>query len=159
MKTKNILTCATCVFGVATLTMITAPSLMAQTVIVRPPSVTIQVPAPPPPPVVVAPVEVDVVPDYYVWDGVEYVGVVGSTYVYLGPHHVWLPLPGPRLVFFHDWERSHHDWREHATENERYRLDAHGHEHPWKGHDKDHHDAGHHDSHDGDHHDHGHDGH
>ena len=162
MKTKNILTCATCVFSVATLMSMTVP-LMAQTVIVRPPSVSIQIPVPPPPAVVITPV-VDVVPDYYVWDGVEYVGVVGNTYVYLGPDHVWCPLPSARLVFFHDWERDHHEWREHAIENTRYRRDAHGHDHPWTGHAHDAHDAGHHDGghvdhHDSDHHDHDHGGH
>jgi hypothetical protein len=154
MKTKNIHMCATSVFSVATLiTLMTAPALMAQTVIVRPPSISIQVPAPPPPAVVIAPPVVDVVPDYYVWDGAEYVGVVGDTCVYLGPHHVWLAMPAARLAFFHDWEKGHHDWRDHAIENERYRLDGHGHEHPWKGHDHDadHHDADHHDS---GHHDH-----
>ena len=29
-------------------------------------------------------------PDSYVWDGVEYVGVVGDQYMYLGPEGVWL---------------------------------------------------------------------
>jgi hypothetical protein len=39
-------------------------------------------------PVVVAPApEVELVPEYYVWDGVEYVGVVNSRYVYLGPRN------------------------------------------------------------------------
>ena len=151
MKMINKLTCATGLLSVAALTMISAPALMAQTIIIHPPM-------PPPPPVVVVPpppprvivvppppvVTVDVVPDYYVWDGDEYVGVVGDQYVCLGPGDVWLPMPRERIVFFHDWESHHHDWREHAIENERYRSDSHGKVHPWKEHHQDH-DSGHHD--------------
>src|SRR5579863_3586152 len=38
--------------------------------------------APPPPVVEVAPV---MIPDSYMWDGYEYVGLVGDQYYYLGP--------------------------------------------------------------------------
>lgn len=102
----------------------------------------------PPPAVVPAPgVTVTMgVPDTYVWDGYEYVGLVGNQYYYLGAGDVWLPLAADRLVRFHDWERAHHDWRDHAIRNQLYRHDAQGHEHPW--HEMDHHDTDHHD-HDG----------
>jgi hypothetical protein len=79
------------------------------------------------PPVVVAPV---MVPAAYTWDGVEYVGLVGDQYFYLGPGNLWL-LAGPdRLERFHGWERGHPDWRNHATRNERFRKDSHGHVQP-----------------------------
>jgi hypothetical protein len=107
--------------------------------------VQINVPAPvvvvPPPPVVT----VQTVPDSYVWDGTEYVGVVGSQYYYLGPDNVWLTLDAPRLARFHEWEGSHADWRAHAIRNERFRRDVHGHDVPF------------HEEHGGDHdHDHDH---
>ncbi|HUC84165.1 MAG TPA: hypothetical protein VL970_03155 [Candidatus Acidoferrales bacterium] len=70
-------------------------------------------------------------PDTYTWDGYEYVGVFGNQCYYLGPGNVWLPMVGTRLARFHTWEMDHHAWRMHATRNERYRLDALGHVHPW----------------------------
>jgi hypothetical protein len=95
-----------------------------------------------PAPVVVAPapVETVTVPDDYVWDGVEYVGVVGGAYFYLGPGNVWLACDPIRVERFHGWERGHPDWHNHAIHNDRYRRDAHGHEQP-RGHDRrdDHH--------------------
>ena len=138
MKTtyKMKLTGAAGVFAVAALTFMSAPTLRAQTVIVQPPA---------PPPVVVpapAPPGVSVsigVPDDYVWDGQEYVGTIGGQYYYLGPGNVWMPLPQDRVVFFNDWERHHHDWRERAIINENYRIDSHGKIHPYKG-DHHHHD-------------------
>ncbi len=72
------------------------------------------------PPVVVAPpvVEVDpvgvsLVPETYVWDGFEFVGVVNGGYVYLGPGGVWINCEPWRLNRFHGWERGHGDWRSH----------------------------------------------
>ncbi|HUA37720.1 MAG TPA: hypothetical protein VMA35_04885 [Candidatus Sulfopaludibacter sp.] len=85
----------------------------------------VAVEAPPPPAVTV---EV-VAPDYYVWDGFEYVGVVGGRYYYLGPRNVWIACEPFRLARFQDWERFHPDWRNHAIRNERYRNDNHGHDH------------------------------
>ena len=79
-----------------------------------------------PPPVTVE----TTVPDDYVWDGDEYVGVVGDQYYYLGPDHVWLVADPVRLERFHGWERGHPDWRTHAIRNEQYRRDARGHEQP-----------------------------
>jgi hypothetical protein len=158
MKTNIKVTCATAILSVASWACVSVPNLMAQTVIIHPPAppvVVIHPPVPPPPPVVVVSppaVTVDVVPDSYVWDGQEYVGVVGDTYVYLGPHDVWLPMPQARIAFFHDWEGHHRDWREHAVENERYRLDAHGKTHPWKDNHVEHDHAADHDrGHDHDH--------
>lgn len=85
-----------------------------------------------PAPVVVAPapVEVVTVPDDYVWDGYEYVGIVGDQYYYLGPGDVWLVCDPIRLERFHGWEGGHPDWRTHAIRNDRYRNDSHGHYHP-----------------------------
>lgn len=83
-----------------------------------------------PPPVVVAPAPAPVVvgvPDDYVWDGYEYVGLVGDQYYYLGPGGVWLVAEPWRVNRFHVWVGGHPDWRGHAIRNDRYRRDAHGH--------------------------------
>jgi len=120
-QNKRIIALVTGITGLAALTAMSGP-----VVIVQPPApvVTVQVPAP---------VVTVAVPDTYVWDGFEFVGVVGTDYFYLGAGGYWLPCDSARLVRFHTWERSHVDWRTHATVNERYRLDAHGHTHPWHG--------------------------
>jgi hypothetical protein len=89
--------------------------------------VVVETPAPPPVAVVVT------VPDDYIWDGYEYVGLVGGVYFYLGPGNVWFRCEPWRLQRFHDWERVHPDWHAHAVPNEHYRRDAQGHEHPWHG--------------------------
>ena len=121
-KTKKLVILAVGIPSLAALPSLAGPGIGV--------GVQINVPAP----VVVAPapvVTVQAVPDSYVWDGTEYVGVVGSQYYYLGPGNVWLTLDGPRVARFHDWERGHADWRTHAIRNERYRRDAHGHEVPF----------------------------
>ncbi len=121
MKTKNVIQL---VIGISSLAAL--PSMAGVGI-----GVQINVPAP----VVVAPaptVTVQAVPDSYVWDGTEYVGVVGTQYYYLGPGNVWLTLDGPRMTRFHDWEHDHADWRTHAIRNERYRHDAQGHEVPFR---------------------------
>ena len=69
-------------------------------------------------PVVVGPPVVEVVPEYYAWDGVEYVGVVNGGYVYLGPGHVWRRMEPFRVERFHTWERHHPDWSRNAIRNE-----------------------------------------
>jgi hypothetical protein len=79
------------------------------------------------PPVVVEPV---MVPEAYTWDGVDYVGLVGDQYFYLGAGNVWLVAGPDRLERFHGWENGHPDWRNHATRNDRFRKDAHGHVQP-----------------------------
>ena len=113
------------VTSLATCTLMADPFVVIHT-----PSIVIS------PPVVVVPapvVTVDVgVPDQYVWDGTEYVGVVGDQYYYLGPDHVWLVMDAPRQARFHDWARIHADWRTHAIRNDKYRRDAHGHEAPFR---------------------------
>lgn len=83
-------------------------------------------------PIAVAPepVEPVMVPDSYAWDGVEFVGVVGGAYFYLGPGNVWLGCDSVRLERFHGWERNHADWRDHAIRNDHFRTDAHGHVQP-----------------------------
>jgi hypothetical protein len=134
------------------LTVLAAPPI----VVVSPPVIT--VPAPvivvPPPAVTV----VSTVPDNYVWDGTEFVGVVGTQYYYLGPDKAWLPIDSVHWGRFNDWQKVHADWRIHAIRNELYRRDAHGHTIPLRvdpahahvGHDA--HDVGHDDvNHDHDH--------
>jgi hypothetical protein len=90
-----------------------------------------------PPPVYVAPqpvVEEPVmVPETYVWDGYENVGLVGGQYFYLGPGNVWLVAEPFRLERFHGWERGHPDWRDHAIRNDRFRTDRNGHVQPRHG--------------------------
>jgi hypothetical protein len=99
---------------------------------------TIQVVNPQPvvfasPPVVVAPQPaVIAVPDSYVWDGVEYVGVVGDQYFYLGPDNVWVICDPVRLERFHGWERFHPDWRGQAIHNDRFRNVRNEHGEPQK---------------------------
>ena len=92
--------------------------------IVAPAPAVVVAPAPPPPP---PPVVVEV-PDYYVWDGVEFVGFVGDTCFYLGPGERWVVCEPFRVARFHEWERVHVDWRVHmAVRNDRYRTDRFGH--------------------------------
>jgi hypothetical protein len=86
---------------------------------VGPPGVAVAVPGPPVVEVGVPGPVVEVgVPDSYVWDGYEYVGLVGGTYYYLGPGGGWLVCDDFRLGRFHGWERSHPDWHRHAIRNE-----------------------------------------
>jgi hypothetical protein len=140
-KTKKLMVLALSISTFATLPSMAGPAVGIQ----------INVPAP----VIVAPAPAVTVqvPETYVWDGTENVGVVGTQYYYLGPGNVWLTLDGPRVTRFHEWERGHADWRAHAIHNDRYRNVAHGHAEP--AHEK--HDA--HDAHDGHDGDHGHDDH
>jgi hypothetical protein len=102
-----------------TIAMAGVAGFAAWTVMAQP-SVTVVVPAPPPPAVTVS----IGVPDFYVWDGVEFVGLIGTQYVYLGPGDVWIAMDAPRLVRFHEWETAHADWRSHATANVKYRGNA-----------------------------------
>ncbi|HUB87292.1 MAG TPA: hypothetical protein VMB22_05325 [Verrucomicrobiae bacterium] len=106
---------------------------LAALTLVAGPVVIIRAPLPPPPVVISPPVVTIGVPDDYVWDGYEYVGVVGDQYYYLGPGNVWIVCNPVRLARFQDWVKIHPDWRTHATVNVRFRLDAKGHEHPWHG--------------------------
>ena len=79
---------------------------------------------PGPAPVVVTEPVVEVVPDAYVWDGVEYVGYYNGQYMYFGPAGVWVVCDAFVLDRFHGWERYHPDWREHAIRNDQeHRLD------------------------------------
>jgi hypothetical protein len=75
-------------------------------------------PAPAPPAVFPAPAPPDgyvsYAPDYYVWDGYEYVGLSGGQYVYWSGAG-WLIAPPVMLGRFHGWERYHPDWRRHAV--------------------------------------------
>jgi hypothetical protein len=64
----------------------------------------------PPPPVAVV-----VYPDYYAWDGYEYVGMRGGQYVYLGGGGVWLVCDPVVLNRFRGWERYNPNWRRSAV--------------------------------------------
>jgi|SRR5579862_6308486 len=127
MKTKRqtvkVIALAIAITGQATVTSVSGPVVTVQ---VPAPVVTVQAPAP-------AITITMVVPDTYVWDGFEFVGVVGNQCLYLGDGGYWLPCDTLRLRRFHTWEKANADWRAHAIENVRYRVDARGHIHPWHG--------------------------
>ena len=80
------------------------------------------------PPVIVE--EPVMVPSSYVIVDGEYYGWVGDRYFYLGAGGVWLVCDSKRVEHFRRWERIHRDWREHAIQNDHFRRDAMGHEHP-----------------------------
>ena len=104
---------------IACLLAITAAMATGCTVDFGTPGVAVAVPGPPVVEVgVPAPIVEVGVPDAYVWDGFEYVGLVGGTYVYLGPGGTWLVCDDFRLGRFHGWERGHPDWHQHAIRNE-----------------------------------------
>ena len=126
---KQKIACVSAILGLAAITAIAGPPV----VIVTPPAVQVVVPVPAPPVVTVT----IGVPDTYVWDGSEYVGIVGTQYYYLGPGDTWVLMTGDRLAYFHGWEGHHHDWARDAIHNDKYRRDAQGHDHP-RGHDHDH---------------------
>jgi hypothetical protein len=109
-NTKYVITLTT--VGIAT----AIACIAGPTIIINPPSVIVSAP----PPAVVVPVPV-VAPDYYTWDGYEYVGVVGDQYYYLGSGNVWVVMDPMRLERFHTWAGRHSDWRDHATHNVLYR--------------------------------------
>jgi hypothetical protein len=122
------------VSGIAALSLLSGcvvePSgrVVFRPLVVEPARRVVVVPAQPPPPPPPAPVVVTVapepvlVPDDYVWDGYEYVGVVGDQYYYLGPGNVWIVCDPVRFGRFHDYIRIHPDWHVHV----RFRTDAHG---------------------------------
>ena len=82
------------------------------------PAVVVQ-PIPPPSPVVVAPAGV-YTPDYYVWDGYEYVGWCNGAYVYWNAG-AWIACDAVILGRFHGWERYNPGWRGRAFRYERGR--------------------------------------
>ena len=128
MKTNiKIVALAMGISGLAALPLMARPvgvGVQVEFIAPPPPVVTVEVPAP------AITVQIGV-PDFYVWDGYEYVGVIGDQYYYLGPGHVWMVCDPVRLARWHDWEVVHVDWRTHATVNRHYRRDAEGHDHPW----------------------------
>jgi hypothetical protein len=152
MKTKTKLALIMGIASIAAMPVMAGPGVSIQIGVPAPPPVVV-VPAPAPAPVVT----VAAVPDSYVWDGTEYVGVVDGQYYYLGDGNVWLPMDHPRLARFNVWIGGHPDWHTHMVINEHYRYDAHHNYAPYHDdhHDADHHDADHHDAdhHDADHHD------
>ncbi|HTL17312.1 MAG TPA: hypothetical protein VL793_08750 [Patescibacteria group bacterium] len=92
-----------------------------------PPAVAIQAPAPSvaleapsAPPTIPPPTGyVAYAPDYYVWDGNEYVGVSNGQYVYW-TGGTWIAAPSEIVVRFHGWERYHRDWHRHAIPYRRH---------------------------------------
>jgi hypothetical protein len=98
------------------------PQPAPQVVVAQPAPVVV---AAPPAPVVVVPAPV-YVPEYYVWDGYEYVGWCGGTYVYYGPHG-WLVCDAIVLGRFNGWVRYHPDWRRDAVRYHDHDFD-HGHD-------------------------------
>jgi hypothetical protein len=122
MKTKytNIRKSIALAVGISTLTALPLLAGIGVGISINAPAPVVVAPAPP---VVAVPV-----PDSYVWDGSEYVGVIGSQYYYLGPGNVWLTLDGPRLERWNRWEGGHHNWRSHMIHNDRFRHDAYGHD-------------------------------
>ncbi len=70
------------------------------------------------------------IPDYYVWDGYEYVGVYDGGYFYLGPGENWMAFDAFRLNRFRLWCAAHPDWRRHAVPNNHHRKGRDGHVHP-----------------------------
>lgn len=97
-----------------------------------PPTVVITAPALVPPPVTVV-----VAPDDYVWDGTEYVGVVGGQYYYLGPGSTWVVMDPVRLHRYQLYVHDHPDWHSHMIHNVKYHNMPHGHPAPAPMHDKD----------------------
>ena len=127
---------------------LTLPSAAGPTVIITappPPTVVITAPAPPP----VTPVVV--VPDTYIYDGDEYVGVVGDQYYYWGPNSTWIVLDPVRLHRFQGYMHDHPDWHTHMVRNERFRGAEHVPAHAEPMHDSHANPAGHDDRHDHDH--------
>lgn len=126
---KNYFRAGMLILGLGGLALVSGCVVEPGRLVFQPPVVAVA------PPVVVAPPppEVVMVPDGYVWDGYEYVGLVGDQYFYLGPGSVWLACEPWRLERFHGWERVHPDWRGRVIINERFRRDAHGHEYPRHG--------------------------
>jgi len=58
-----------------------------------------------------------VAPDYYVWDGVEFVGDYNGRFMYCDGGGVWVVCDAVVLGRFHGWEHNHPDWRAHAIRN------------------------------------------
>lgn len=73
------------------------------------------------------------VPGSYVWDGRQYVGMVGNQYLYLAPGNVWRPMDPGRMSYFRGWQRAHPNWRTWATPNVRYRTVRPGRPQPVRG--------------------------
>ena len=73
------------------------------------------------------------VPDSYVWDGSEYVGMVGHQYYYLNSHKYWAPMSQPGMQRFDAYAKTHPNWKSHCIRNLNYRRDANGHVVPLAG--------------------------
>lgn len=98
------------------LSLLAALTLIESGCYTPPPAVAVQVPAPPPPTGYVT-----YAPDYYVWDGNEYMGVANGQYVYW-TGGVWVVAPPVIIGRFHGWARFHPDWRRRAIPYRRERF-------------------------------------
>ncbi|HTV41986.1 MAG TPA: hypothetical protein VMF08_15490 [Candidatus Sulfotelmatobacter sp.] len=109
MKTnfKSVLSLAAIAFAVSLTNVGTAA------VIVTPPRVV----APPMVPMAPAPG----FPATYVWDGNEFVGMIGNQYYYLGPGNNWVIMDPVRMNRFRGWTRAHPGWRDRQIRNTRFR--------------------------------------
>ena len=72
------------------------------------------------PPLAMQVVSVNPVPEYYTWDGHEYVGLIEDKHFYLTPEGTWKHCDNIQLNRFRHWEHKHADWLEHATHNPQY---------------------------------------
>jgi hypothetical protein len=125
MKTNRMRVCI--LSAAAGLVLVSGSALDANgQVVFRVPGITIALPVVVTPVMIAPPVAPVMVPDSYVWDGSETVGLVGDRYFYLGPDHVWLGCEPYRLGRFHAWERDHRDWRLHAIHNVDFRPGGRG---------------------------------
>lgn len=70
------------------------------------------------------PVMTPAFPNSYVWDGRQYVGLVGNQYYYLGPGNAWVMMDPARMNHFRGWSRANPNWRNRAIRNTRYRTMA-----------------------------------
>jgi hypothetical protein len=68
-------------------------------------------------------------PETYIWDGFEYIGIVGDQYVYLAPGNVWMIAEPYRMSRINRYRDSHPDWREHSTRNTHFRDEHIGSDH------------------------------
>ena len=65
-------------------------------------------------------VNVFYIPESYIWDGNEYVGWVGDRYVYYNGNR-WYACGPEQMARFHEYGRSHPDWRSRSYRYERDR--------------------------------------
>ena len=118
MKTTRIALCSASLAAVVALAAGCVVTATPYGVAVQP-EVGVAVATPPPSPAVVT--VGPVAPEYYVWDGYEYVGWCNGAYVYWSGG-AWLACPPVVLGRFGGWARYHPGWRAHAFRYEHGRA-------------------------------------